>query len=209
MKRTVCLIMATVLLLPMVLSMTACSEPPSLDDVRDRVIALVEASHEINDIFYGKGLPVYEYGDEEVSGLYPVDQDVYYEYVKFDAKYHSIDEIKTAAEKVYAKSFLERSVYTNMFTGYAEQGIGIIYARYKEDGAYLYQRIDAAEDKEYNYTKGVDRIYDYDTMEMTSNSSSERIFVKMNTHKSGESDRVVTLQLVFENNDWYLATATY
>ena len=34
-------------------------QPPALDSVRDRFESLIEASPEINAIFYGKGLPTY------------------------------------------------------------------------------------------------------------------------------------------------------
>ena len=210
MKRNLCLILTLIMLLPLLSLMSGCSKAPALDEVRDRVIELVEASHEINELFYGSGLPVYEYGSDEADkmGLYPLDRDVYYEYVKYDAKYRSVSEIKVAAEKVYAKSFLEASVYTTMFIGYAEQGIsGMNYARYKEEGAFLCQYRYA--DDEYNYIKGGKRIYDYDTMVMDKNSNSERIFIKMNTHKEGEKDCTVTLQLVYEYDKWYLATMTY
>lgn len=50
-------------LLCLILAATAlasCSKPPEFATVRDEFIALIEASVEINDIFFGAGLPVYD-----------------------------------------------------------------------------------------------------------------------------------------------------
>ena len=43
-----------------VLSITSCSQPPKYSEVEARFRELVEASYGVNDILFGKGLPVYE-----------------------------------------------------------------------------------------------------------------------------------------------------
>lgn len=210
MKRFLCLILALLAVIPF----AACSAdpPPALEDVKERVIELIENSYKINEIYYGEGLPVYKYGSDEANklGLYFDGADVYYERVKYDAEYYSIDKIKADTEKVYAKSFIEETnLYTTMFVGYVEEGVsGINYARYIEDGAFLCQYRYA--DDAYNFTKGVKRIYDYDTMVMEKQSTSDCIYIRMNTHKEGETETLeVTLRFVYEYGKWYLASMTY
>ncbi len=46
------------LLLP-ILTLLSCSSPPELEEIYDSAVNLIEASHEINEIFFGKGLPTY------------------------------------------------------------------------------------------------------------------------------------------------------
>ena len=44
--------------------MTSCGNAPTLDEVGERFKSLIEASYELNDIFWGDGLPTYERGGE-------------------------------------------------------------------------------------------------------------------------------------------------
>ena len=42
----------------LLLCLPSCARPPKADDLRADVVALVEASYEINEVFLGAGLPV-------------------------------------------------------------------------------------------------------------------------------------------------------
>ena len=57
MKKILCLLLCLALLLPTV---TACSRPPEYSEIEARLKELVEASYEINEIFFGLGLATYE-----------------------------------------------------------------------------------------------------------------------------------------------------
>lgn len=57
MKKIVCLIMVCLIL---VSAMTACSKAPDYSEIEDRLKELIEASYEINAIFFGSGLATYE-----------------------------------------------------------------------------------------------------------------------------------------------------
>ena len=106
---------------------------PKTDEVYDRVVELIEASYELNTVFYGAGLPVYKtdsaYAD--FSHLYFDFQYLGdYEIVTEYAKFLSEEEIKTAAEKVYSKSYLE-SLYASIFDGVLVNETGsTLFARY-------------------------------------------------------------------------------
>ena len=68
MKRLLPLLLALLLLGGVVLGMSSCSaeEPaPDLDEVYDRLVQVIEASHEVNVLLFGAGLPVYPRGDAE------------------------------------------------------------------------------------------------------------------------------------------------
>ena len=47
------------------------NRPPELDTVRERVIALVNASHAVNEIFWGEGLATYPRVYREYYGRTP------------------------------------------------------------------------------------------------------------------------------------------
>ena len=78
MKRILSAVLAAAVLAAALMT-CGCSKPPELEDVRGELEALIGASAEINDIFFGAGLPVYDRdtasGDgsaafDEASGLY-------------------------------------------------------------------------------------------------------------------------------------------
>lgn len=54
----------TLALLLVTLSLTSCGKKPDLEELRPRIIELIEASYEINDIFFGDGLDKIDYGAE-------------------------------------------------------------------------------------------------------------------------------------------------
>ena len=62
-------------LIIVVLGMSSCSgSAPEIDEVRDRIVYLIEGSKEINILFFGSGLPIYER-----DGLIENELGVYYE----------------------------------------------------------------------------------------------------------------------------------
>lgn len=69
MKRKICLLMAFVLLLGTVFSLTSCSKPPEYTEIEARFRELVEASQEVNVLLFGEGLPTYERVYDPLSGV--------------------------------------------------------------------------------------------------------------------------------------------
>ena len=57
MKKILCLLLCLCMLLPAV---TSCSKAPEYSEIEDRLKELIEASYEINEIFFGLGLATYE-----------------------------------------------------------------------------------------------------------------------------------------------------
>lgn len=214
MKRTVCCLLLICLLAATLLSLAACRRAPRVDDIREDVIALVEASYEINEIFYGAGLPVLDRNSEEYADLYayyaPATTTKTYDIVDTaHAKFTSIEEIKSAASLVYSPDLLEKNLYVNAFTGYAIEGIdsSVISsdALYTEDADYFYQSIDRT-----NYlTRGV-KIFDYDTMQVVRPSSSKAVLISIDAwYISNPTEHFSEeIRLVLTSDGWRLDSTT-
>lgn len=202
--------------LSVILSLVACnSSAPDIEEIRDRVEYLIEGAFEINEIFFGEGLPIFEGGDEiygEVEG---------YDYISDDAKYRTVNQIKEAAEKIYSSDYLE-TVYETAFQGYADPTVGIITARFIEENGELLQSSDT--ETLYN---GVCK-YDYSTMKIVRPSNSKVVNIDITAWIEGgklpdasddlndEYSAMISgqkytarLTLVNQNGKWYLDTPTY
>lgn len=60
---------------------TSCSNPPELDSVKDEFVALIEASIEVNNIFFGEGLPTYVRIEGDGNLIYLAEHDAYYAFI--------------------------------------------------------------------------------------------------------------------------------
>lgn len=192
---------------------TACSgKPPALDELKPIVIDLIEASYEINDIFFGEGLPAIERDSEFAieNHVYYMDENGNYDYVTEDCPYQTTDQIKEAAEKVYSTEYLA-SIYETSFVGVADENAGMLYARYLDTDEGL---------KKSNIHKAMieeKRIYNYDTMAIVKPSGQSYVNVEIDTYLEGNIDAYggeikylrVRLTLVKEDGEWRLDTPTY
>lgn len=211
MKKIISFVLAATLLSLCAVSFSSCAVP-ALEDVYDRVVSLVEASYEINAIFYGVGMPVYQSDSEYVQNkhlYYDYNQTEYYEYVTEYAKYPSEDAVMRAAQKVYSKGFLEDVLAVSAFTGYAiEDGIGgtlIARARYVEDNDWFCQSTDPTNTR---YTAM--RVYDYSTMQVHSLGRSDACTVTMESWLEATPSQVQTVEiyLIQQDGEWFLDSFT-
>ena len=189
------------------------STVPKTDEVYDRVVELIEASYELNTVFYGAGLPVHKtdsaYAD--FSHLYFDFQYLGdYEIVTEYAKFLSEDAIKSAAEKVYSKAYLETVLYNSAFVGYAVEdgkgGAAYAAARYLEDSEWIYQSTEKND-----YLGSGMRIYDYSTMKVVAPSTAKACYVSIESYLSDQPDLVTkdTIRLVMQDDGlWYLDSFT-
>jgi hypothetical protein len=204
-KRALSLLLVLLMLGSVVAGLASCSAAapaPELEEVYDRIVELVEASHEVNVLLFGAGLPVYPRGDAEdalVHRYYGM-SDESIEYVTPYAKYGSIAEMQTAIAAVYSTEYRE-SLYESLFTGYAAGEMSVIMpARFSEDDRFLYMSryVDPL-------VSGV-RVYDYARMEITEYSHASRLRVAIPSYTEDRPDewKTVYLSFVYENGDWYL-----
>lgn len=191
MKRFFAIALCALMLLP---TLTSCSPPPEVDEVRDEIAALIEASHEINDIFYGEGLPV----DTSLSSGYEK-----FHCVSASSPYRSLAEIKVAAEKVYSAEYMS-AIYDMMFSGHYDSVSGSVQqARYWETNGKLLQL------KECDVLlTGEHRTYDYSTMKIVKPSRADYIKFEIMSEKNGEQ-MLVKLSAVLTENGWRLDSPTY
>lgn len=178
------------------------------------------------EIFYEEKEGAFYRGEKEADGktvaywlvhtdykepfYYTAEDDLNYDYVKEDAPYQTIEEIKRLAETVYSSGYLA-SIYESLFTGItvAEGNMGTLLARYAEvemeDGfVYLMKSNQSA-------PINVNRVYDFSTMRMVKPSNKNYVNVQIETYLEGdEANRVtVRVSLVFENGQWMLDSPTY
>lgn len=209
--KVLILALALVLILPVCLASCA-SQAPALEDVRHRFEAVIEASYEINDIFFGEGLPTHDRDGEFAKenniyyGFYGYDA---YEFVTENSPYFYIEDIKYAAAQVYSADYLEE-ISTMAFIGYADENTGAVStARYQEAEGILL-RYSFGDKDPFNILPGKRR-YLMDTMEMVRPSNGKSVNIKIDSYLIGKEDEIlsVTLRFVLENDEWYLDTPTY
>ena len=205
MKRILILLLALWMLAGVVMGLGSCSKepPPELDEVYDRLVQVIEASHEVNVLLFGMGLPTYERGDAEddLVHRYFGFGDESRVYVTPYAKYKSVADMKTAISAVYSTSY-RKSLYESLFTGYAADEMSVAMpARFSEDDRYLYMSTYVSP-----LVDGV-RVYDYASMEIVDyTASSKRLKVSIRSYSESypEEWKTVYLSFVYENGDWYL-----
>ncbi len=194
------------IILTVVLSAASCSQSaPPLEDVKDRIVYLIEGSKEINTLFFGKGLPIYERESllSEALGIYYDDQYTSYNRVLESSKYVSVDDMKAAAERIYSEEYLA-AIYETAFDGFMT-GNSSAYLRFYETSEWLFQNRTAPD---FDLSE---RIYDYSTIEIVKPSSGEylNITIESYTIDDPENRESIALGFVFERGNWYLDTPTY
>lgn len=194
-------ILITALAALMLITAVSCGKAPlelTDEEARELLARLVPKAEEINEIFFGEGLPAVDeaYENEPVAtAYYPVHPDF---------GYKSIAEIKAAAEAVYSKRYLE-GIYVTAFRGVtSESSDGVIDTsvspRYKEISGEL--RVDVFADKNELRTKP-----DVSTAKVVE-KTSEYVKVSMN-YTSGESSGTMTVLLTVQEGVWLLDSPTY
>lgn len=158
---------------------------------------------------YAYALEGYTYVEPEI--YYSAADPEYYDYVRHDCKYTSIDEIKAAAEKVYSKDYLN-SIYEMMFIG------SVSDSEYIEDATARY--IEYADDEgNISLMKANDskvfiteiRQYDFSTAKIVKPANAEYVTIEIDSYlPSKPEDRLpVKLSMILQDGVWMLDAATY
>lgn len=91
------------------LSVSACGKTYSDEEIKSAAAELIEASYEINEIFFGEGLPSAEPEDTDVMK---------YLHIAEESPYHTEEEIKTAALAVYSEGYC-KLLFQRAFSGFS------------------------------------------------------------------------------------------
>ncbi len=191
-KTALCILCAS-----LSLTFVSCGKGPELDEVRERIAETVEKSIELNDIFYGEGLPVYK---EMITGkdYYLVDTE--------KSNYDSIEELKAALADVYTADYCT-SINEVMFVGIADSFVSLLPRFIEEEmsGSLM-------QDK---YAESIligRREFDYSAMTMEK-SSKNSFTVRIPATLNGEKDEDAVLTFRKEMTDggavWKLDSPTY
>lgn len=212
-KRILTAVVTVCMLFGSLSALSSCSRAPAVEEVYDRVVELIEASYELNTLFYGAGLPVYERGSTYAEFTYmyfDFAQGANYEVVSDFTKFASEAEIKQAAERVYSTAYLEDVLYPNAFDGYAiDDGKGnsaYAFARFLDEGGWIYQSVHNE-----NYLKDGMRVYDYSTMKIVSPSKADAIYVSIDSWLPSNPSVISNdpIRLVLQDDgQWYLDSFT-
>ncbi len=203
-KAIVSLILITVLIVTVLCTSSCSGKAPELEDVKERFIYLIENSKEINTIYFGSGLPVYERETllSNKKGVYYNDTYTSHERVMEISRYLTVNEIKERSEEIYSTEYLE-AMYETAFQG-VMTGSSSAYMRFYESEDWLYQNLYATD------FKLSERIYDYSTMQIVKPSNSEYINITIDTYTLEEKKvKNISLSFVYERGDWYLDSPTY
>lgn len=130
-----------------VLTLSSCGSKPDIEDVKPRIIELIEASYEINDIFFGDGLDRVDYEaeyqkiiDSYAEGLAKAEQELLEAEQAYHAMMYATYE-KTEEEIAAAKKRIEdaeKEVKKNTYMFTKEEFI----AQYDTDLTYIAVRSD-------------------------------------------------------------------
>ncbi|MBE6630854.1 MAG: hypothetical protein E7624_08420 [Ruminococcaceae bacterium] len=158
--------------------------------------------------------PIENYENPELvyAEIYSGEEDKNYDYVRFDCKYKSTDDLKSAINSVYSKAYISY-IYEVLFTGTVDLRDEVIQALYidyqDEDGGLSYlMRTNAW----WDWRKIPTTVYDLSTMRMDeseSNANSVRVLVEGYPEGKENERREYEIWFARENNGWYLDSATY
>ena len=182
-------------------SLASCSKAPELALIKPEIERLINASHEVNDIFFGKGLEV----DERLETPYEN-----YMCVSLMTEIQSIAQIKELAESVYTKAYLE-PLYEVTFTGkYDAVAGGIVRARYMESEGYLLKHCPDTDDGSdpNNILGDAIRTYDFSSIKIIKPSREDFVTFTISTTKNNVTEEI-TLAVEKTELGWRLDYPTY
>lgn len=186
-------------------SMSSCSgRAPELEDVKERFIYLIENSKELNMIYFGSGLPVYERDGvlSEQKGVYYNDALPTYNRVMENSRYLTVEEIKARSNEIYSTEYMAE-LYETAFEG-VMTGNSSAYLRFYETSDWIFQNSYATD------FKLSDRIYDYSTMQIVKPSNGEYVNITVDSYTlEDKTVKTVSLTFVYERGNWYLDSPTY
>ena len=129
-------IILVLLSLVMLFSLVSCTKAELISDgeAQQILVELLPKAEEINDIIWGKGLPVEPGQDEALKTV----TSAQYRTVASDAPYQSTEELKAAICEVYSDAFFNNTINYACFVGAddaLEDTAAQMYPRYKDNDA--------------------------------------------------------------------------
>jgi len=207
------IILSVVCIFSLLFTMCSCGVSYTDEEVIQAVSELVPMSEELNEIYFGEGLPIADEREdvERYYSMFEVDVDsVNYHPVSGECKFQSEEDIKTATEKVFSEQYcaylyeLAFSGISSVFYENTEEQFTqtASYARYIQTGDVLTVRIDLPYE-----AMELGREYDFSKIEIIKKKKNYAV-VTVPTIKNGES-LTVELKLIYTPDGFRLDTPTY
>lgn len=205
-RKTVTVLLAAALAVASLALVSCEREYYTADELRGALEKLIPASSELNEIYFGVGLPTAADGEEAEE----VDSDIValsYAPVLPEAKYHTEAELRAATLDVFSEDYAE-FLFERSFTGLSieydsETVVGAIYARYIESDGILTKRV-GLEDE----ALPLGRVYLLGGMTVE-RTKADYALVDVPTEIDGEESTTVRLKLVMTEGGWRLDSPTY
>ena len=201
--------------LALALGLAGCSRSKiKAEDMRPVLEELLPKSAELNEIYFGDGLPTNR-DEDAVRAFYETfDTDIAaisYEPVDPDCGYETVDDIKAATLEVFTEEY-SQFLFDRAFTGISDlfdEGLETehrstaVYAMYLEQDGYLTKRVNLKDD-----AIPLGRTYDLDSLEVL-RSNETGVQVKLKSFMDGQPSVDVELWLTETENGWRLDSPTY
>lgn len=209
------LALAVLLLIPLITGITGCSRAKHTpDELRPILADLLPRAAEINEIYFGAGLPT-THDVDTVRAFYDTfDTDVEsisYTPVDPACGYETVDDIKAATLEVFSPEYAA-FLFDRAFNGISdlfdegletEHRTTAVYAMYIEESGYLTKRVNLLDD-----AIPLGRTYDLDSITVLRENESG-VEVRLKSFFNGEPSVDVDLWLVEGADGWRLDSPTY
>ena len=212
-KRAVPVFLAAVILICM--TAAGCSKTKhGPEEMRGILEDLLPKSAELNEIYFGKGLPTIR-DENAVQAFYDsFDTDIAaisYTPVDPSSGYETVDDIKAATLEVFTEDYAQ-ILFDRAFTGISDvfdEGLETehrstaVYALYLEQDGYLTKRVNMEND-----AIPLGRTYDLDSLEIL-RENGMGVQVRLKSMYDGKQSVDVELWLTETENGWRLDSPTY
>ncbi len=196
-------------------ALVSCSKPKhTAEEMRAVLGELLPKSAELNEIYFGDGLPTnrdenavrafYESFDTDIAAIS-------YEPVDPACGYETVDDIKAATLEVFTEEYAE-FLFDRAFTGISalfdegtdtEHRTTAVYAMYLEQDGFLTKRVNLKDD-----AIPLGRTYDLDSLEVLRENETG-VQVRLKSFFGGEPSVDVEMWLTETENGWRLDSPTY
>ena len=215
-RRGVCLLLAALLSVLLALpALAGCSSPKhTAEELRPILEELLPKSAELNEIYFGKGLPITQDEDAVRAFYASFDTDVTalsYAPVDTACGYENVDDIKRATLEVFSENYAG-FLFDRAFTGISDtfdEGLETehretaLYAMYLEQDGYLTKRLDIEKDALH-----LGRTFDLDSLTvLRENKTGVQVLLK--SFLDGAPSMDVEIWLVETETGWRLDSPTY
>jgi len=146
------------------------------------------------------------YAEKEYEFYYTSLDEKLYDYVRADAEYHTIDQIKELAQTVYSNNYLT-SLYGALFDGIVSDET-MLNPKFKEIG----DTMRLAQLNTYKPLFTEQRVYLFDSAKIIGwGSKKDFVRIEIQSYLPSSSDNVITseIQMVLQNGQWFLDCPTY